>query len=235
MTAAEIVEELRPLGRESYANVIRKHGVSEPVFGVKIEELKRIQKRVGTEYRLALDLYDTGIYDAIYLAGLVADDAKMTRANLRGWVKKATSAPVAEYTIPWVAAGSRYGWELAREWIDSDKELPATAGWATLGSLVGVTADEALDLAGLEALLGRVAETIHDQPNRVRYTMNAFVIAVGCYVKPLTAAALTTAKAVGAVSVDVGETACRVPAAADYIRKVEARGTLGKKRKTAKC
>jgi 3-methyladenine DNA glycosylase AlkD len=235
MTAAEIVEELRPLGRESYANTIRKHGVREPVFGVKIEDLKKIQKRIKTDYRLALDLYDTGIYDAMYLAGLVADDAKMTKTDLRGWVKKATCAALAEYTIAWVAAGSPHGRELALEWIESEQETAATAGWATLASLVGITGDEDLDIAGLEKLLERVAKTIHDRPNRVRYSMNSFVIAVGCSVKPLTAAALTTAKAMGAVSVDMGETSCRVPAAADYIRKVEARGTLGKKRKTAKC
>jgi len=37
------------------------------------------------------------------------------------------------------------------------------------------------------------------------------------------------------VEVDMGETACKVPLAADYIRKAQARGSMGKKRKTAKC
>mgnify|MGYP003597832125 CR=1 FL=1 len=69
----------------------------------------------------------------------------------------------------------------------------------------------------------------------IRYAMNSFVIAAGSYVAPLTAAALKAAKAMGPVSVDMGETSCKVPAAADYIRKVEARGALGKKRKSAKC
>lgn len=235
MTASDILADLKAHGSESYAKIVRRHGVADPVYGVKIEHLKTIHKRVGTDYRLALDLYATGVYDAMYLAGLVADDAKMTKKDLRGWVKSATCVPLAEYTIAWVAAGSPHGWELAREWIESPKELPATAGWATLASLVGITPDEALDLAELEKLLGRVAGTLHDQPNRVRYSMNAFVVSVGCYVKPLTAAALKTAKAVGPVTVDMGETACVVPAAADYIRKVEARGTIGMKRKTAKC
>lgn len=235
MTAAEIVEELRALGSEGYVRVIRKHGVVDPVFGVKIEDMKKIVKRVGTDYRLALDLYATGIYDAMYLAGLVADDAKMTKKDLRTWVKTATCSPIVEYTVAWVAAGSPHGWELAREWIESPKEIVATAGWATLASLVGITPDEDLDLAELEKLLARVGDTIHDQPNRVRYAMNCFVIAAGCHVAPLTAAAFKAAKAMGAVSVDVGETSCKVPAAADYIRKVEARGTLGKKRKSAKC
>ena len=44
-----------------------------------------------------------------------------------------------------------------------------------------------------------------------------------------------TAEKIGTVSVDMGETACQVPFAPDYIRKIEKRGTIGKKRKSAKC
>ena len=81
-TAAMIVKELEPLGLASIKKVLRNHGAQEPVFGVKIEELKKFQKSIKTNYQLALDLYDTGIYDAMYLAGLVADDARMTKADL---------------------------------------------------------------------------------------------------------------------------------------------------------
>ncbi len=75
MTAKAILEELRPLGSENYKRILLNHGVKEPCFGVKIEELKKIQKRIKKDYKLALDLYDTGVYDAMYLAGLIADDA----------------------------------------------------------------------------------------------------------------------------------------------------------------
>jgi hypothetical protein len=65
--------------------------------------------------------------------------------------------------------------------------------------------------------------------------MNAFVIAVGSYVTPLTAKAKEVAEKIGKVSVDMGGTACKVPLATAYIKKVEDRGSLGKKRKSARC
>lgn len=235
MTAAEILSELKTLGRDSYKKVLLNHGVAEPVFGVKIEEMKRIQKRVKKDYRLALDLYDTGVYDAMYLAGLIADDEKMTKKDLEGWVAKASSDALAQFTVAWVAAESPHGWELALKWIDSSKEGTATAGWSTLGGLVAIKDDAGLDLAELKRLLQRVQKTIHDAPNRVRYVMNSFVICVGSYVKPLSELALQTAAKIGPVSVDMGNTACKVPSAVEYIRKVEKRGTIGKKRKTVKC
>ena len=61
------------------------------------------------------------------------------------------------------------------------------------------------------------------------------VIAVGSYVRDLTDLALRTATNLGTVTVDMGETECKVPSASEYIRKVRLRGAIGKKRKTAKC
>jgi 3-methyladenine DNA glycosylase AlkD len=235
MTADEIVEQLRPLGTDGYKKVLQKHGVPEPCFGVKIEDLKKFQKRIKKDYRLALELYESGIYDAMYLAGLIADDAQMTKKDLRHWVEKATCSMLSEYTVAWVAAESRHGRELALEWIDSKKENVAACGWATLSGLVAIKDDSELDLAELKQLLQRVQQTIHQQPNRVRYGMNGFVIAVGSYVTALTDAALKTAAQIGQVSVDMGDTACKVPSAAEYIQKVQKRGAIGKKRKTTRC
>ena len=64
---------------------------------------------------------------------------------------------------------------------------------------------------------------------------SSFVIAVGAYVKPLLKQAKQAAKKIGTVTVDMGDTACKVPVAADSIQKIEGMGRVGKKRKTIKC
>jgi hypothetical protein len=234
-TAKDVVEELRPLGSEDYRKVLRNHGIPDPMFGVKVEDLKTVQKRVKKDYHLALDLYDTGIYDARYLAGLIADESKMTELDLRHWLATANCVALCQYTIPWVAAETGHGRELALEWIDAADENAATAGWSTLGSLVSITDDADFDPDELRGLLARVRASIHAQPNRARYAMNGFVIAAGSHVKALTALAIRTGKAIGSVEVDMGKTACQVPFAPDYIQKVEQRGAIGKKRKSARC
>ena len=235
MTAIQIVNELKPLGAASYKKILRNHGIPEPLLGVKIEHLKRLQKQIKKDYRLALDLYDTGIYDARYLAGLVADESKMTRKDLQRWVETANCAPLCEYTVAGVAADSRFGRELAIEWIDSPKEQVAAAGWSTLSGLVATRDDAGLDIPELKRLLQRVEKEIHHERNTVRYAMNSFVIAVGSCVKSLTDIAVETAKKIGTVEVNMGDTACKVPFAPDYIRKVQDRGTIGKKRRSARC
>lgn len=235
MTAAEIVRELIPLGRESIKKVLLKHGINEPLLGVKIEDLKKIQKRIKKDYQLALDLYETGIYDAMYLAGLIADEQKMTKKDLQRWVDTATSDPLCGWTVAWVAAESPHGWELALKWIDSKKEKVAVAGWSTLSSLVGITNDSELDLKKLKQLMQRVQKTISTERNGVRSAMNGLMIAVGTYVAALSDCALETSQKIGLVSVDVGDTSCKVPYAPDSIQKAKGKGLIGKKRKTAKC
>lgn len=235
MTAQQILDEIKPLGSDSYKRVIFNHGVKEPCYGVKISDLQKIVKRVKKDYQLALDLYDTGVYDAMYLAGLIADDEKMTRQNLEHWVENAYCQGLAGSTVAWVASGSLHGWEVGQEWIDSDRPLTAVAGWATLGSLVSIREDAKLDLDALNRLLQRVKAEIQQSPDLVRYQMNSFVIALGSYVIPLTDTAIQTAKEIGPVMANLGNNDCQVPFAPDYILKVQTRGTIGKKRKTAKC
>lgn len=235
MTVNEVLRELKSLGSPATKKVLMNHGAPEPLFGVKIGDLKKLQKRLKTNYQLALDLYDTGNGDAMYLAGLIADDAQMTKKDLEHWVKQATWHLISGTTVPSVAAQGRFGHELALKWMTSKKEPIAVAGWATYSLLIAIKPNQEFDPSELQALLKQVRETIHKQPNYVRYVMNGFVISVGAYLPELTETAIQTAEAIGVVSVDTGKTACKVPDAAEYIRKVQAHGTLGKKRKSAKC
>jgi 3-methyladenine DNA glycosylase AlkD len=235
MTYEEVMEQLEKYGNDQTKKVLIKHGAKEPFFGGKVGDMKPIVKKIKKDYKLALKLYDTGNSDAMYFAGLIADENLMTKKDLQKWVKNAYWYMLSEYTVPWITAESNHGFELALEWIDSDKEMIAAAGWATLSNLVSIKDDEELDLKMLKKLLKRIEKDLQNSKNRVRHTMNGFVIALGCYVEALTNEAIKTADKVGKVNVDMGGTACKVPAAREYIEKVSAKDRIGKKRKMARC
>lgn len=235
LTLDDVMADLQAHGSEQTKKVLARHGAREPFFGVKVEHLKTIVKKVKKDHALALALYDTGNSDAMYLAALISDPAKFTKAQLNRWVKAAYWHYLSCYTVAWAAAESRFGRELALEWMESKKEQIAAAGWSTYSSLLSIKPDEELDHDEIVELLERVEEGIHAAPNRVKYAMNNFVIMVGTYVPDLTAKAKATAKAVGKVAVDVGDTDCKVPDASAYIDKMIAAGRQGKKRASAMC
>jgi len=235
MTTEQVMKELEKKGSESIRKIFKNHGGTGPMYGVKIADLKVIQKKVKKDHELAMGLYATGNYDAMYLAGLIADESKMSKKDIQQWAERSNSKGISEYTVAWVAAESDFGWELGIKWIDSPQENIASAGWNTLSGVIAMKADNELDIALIKKLLQRIVKEIHSAPNRVRYTMNGFVIGVGAYIKELTKEAIEISKKIGGVYVDMGGTACKVPSSADYIKKIEARGSIGKKKKTVKC
>lgn len=230
-----VMKELESYGHEGTKKTLMKHGAKEPFFGVKVQDLKKILKKTKKNHALSLELYKTNNSDAMYLAGLMADENKITKTQLQAWVKKAYWSYLSEYTVPWVAAETPYGFELGLEWIKSPKENIASAGWATLAYYASVRPDEDLDLKQYKALLKTVEKNITAADNRVKYTMNGFVIAVGSYIKDLTTEASKTAAKIGIVKVEMNGTACKVPLASQYITKVIDKNKVGAKRKTARC
>ncbi len=235
MNVPEIMARLQAMGSESIKKILLKHGVKEPFFGVKIEHLKPIQKSIKKDYQLAKDLYATGNADAMYLAGLIADDEKMTRDDLQTWVDQAVSKNISEYTVPWVAAGSPHGFELATEWINSGKEHIAASGWATLANIVSLKPDNELELDTLKGLLSHIQQTINAAADRVRYHMNMYIICVGSYVAPLFDEAIAIANSIGTITIGNNGTACKVPAAVEHINKAKTKNPLAVKKKTVKC
>lgn len=236
-TAASVMAGLKKKGSEKMRKMYARHGMAtERVFGVSVADLKIIAKTIKGQQALACELYETGNLDAMYLAGMVADGSQMSSKQLNGWAEGAANLQmISEYTVAWVAVENPDARELAIRWIKSKKERMACSGWCTYAGLVAIKPDGELDVAEIEGLLGTIAKEIKGAQNRVRYTMNNFVIAVGTYVKPLLKQAKACARQIGAVSVDLGDTACEIRPAAAHIEKMEASGRVGKKRKTIRC
>ncbi len=231
------MSELKKKGKEQTRKIYARHGMSpERIYGVSVADLKVIAKTIKGQQELACELYETGNMDAMYLAGMVANGSRLSKPQLNKWAKSASGLQmISEYTVPWLAVEHPMARELALDWMNSKDEHIAASGWCTYAGLLSIRPDEDLDMQEIKDLLSRVLKQIDGAPNRVKMNMNSFVIAVGTYVEPLLKEAKAAAKQLGAVKVDVGDTACKVPLAAAYIEKNEKAGKVGKKRKTLRC
>lgn len=232
-----ILTDLKKKGSEKTRMIYGRHGnAADRCFGVSVADLKGIAKTIKGQQDLACKLYESGKLEAMYLAGMVAHGSQMTRKQLQAWVEGASGmVMVSEFTVPWVTLENSLARDLAVEWMKSKQEHIAASGWCTYTGLLATKEDEALDLPEVEKLLETVVKKIHGAQNRVRSSMNAFVIAAGSYVKPLLKQAKASAKQIGAVSVEMEGTACKVRLASECIAKVEAAGRVGKKKKTMRC
>lgn len=232
---ASVMAELEALGTEQTRKTYRNHGAREPPFGVTLRDMKPLAKTIKKDHALAMELYATGNYDAQTLAGIVAEPDKMTASDFERWMETANCRATTDYVVAVTLAETDFAEELADRWIDSGDENYQSAGWNCYCRLLSSRPDKQFDRGKLGKMLRRVVRDIHGQSNWVKYAMNNFVISVGVSYLPLHEEAMEAALKIGAVSVDHGNTSCKTPLAADYIRKAEEKQRLGFKRRHARC
>lgn len=230
-----VMAELDKMGNERLKKNYIGQGAHEPLFGVATGAMKPLAKQYRNQQDLAEALYATGNYDAMYLAGMIADVERMTAADFDRWMEGAYFYMLSDYVVAVTLAEADCAEEVADRWIASGKELYISAGYSCYCWLLGNRKDEVFDREKLQDMLRRVVKTIHDQPDRAKYAMNNFVMTVGMSYLPLHEEALAAAQAMGAVEVFRGKSRCSVPMAAAEIQKVADKGRVGFKRKSVRC
>lgn len=217
MTKTEAMKQLEAFGTEQNRKVYARHGVKPPAFGVSFANLRALGKKIGLDTKLALELWVTGNHDARVLATIVADPKEMSSAQLDAWAKDLSNYVLCD-ALSGVAAKSPHARAKLEKWDASKNEWIGRAGWTLLAHLA--MEDHALPDAFFEERLETIERDIHRQKNYTRYGMNAALIAIGGRGGALMKRALAAAKAIGTVEVDHGETGCKTPDAAPYIRKI---------------
>ncbi|HEX3031728.1 MAG TPA: DNA alkylation repair protein [Bacillota bacterium] len=235
MELKAIMEELKSLGTERTKKLYMSNGAREPVFGVSISAMKPIFKQVKFNQPLAEQLYATGNYDAMYLAGMIAEPKKMSPADFDRWIEGAYFYMISDYIVAVTLAETDIAFAVADRWIDSGKELTMSAGWSCYEWLLGARKDSEFDKDKLLAMLYRVRDSIHHQPDRTKYAMNNFIMAVGTSFLPLHEEAKGIAQEMGRVEIVKAKKVCQTNDAAAYIQNAADKGKIGFKRKHVRC
>jgi len=235
MELKDIMDELKSLGTARTKKIYISNGAREPVFGTSISAMKPIFNKIKHSQSLAEQLYATGNYDAMYLAGMIAEPKKMTEEDFDHWIEGAYFFMISDFIVAVTLAETDIAFTVADRWIDSGKELTMSAGWGCYEWLLGSRKDSEFNKDKLFAMLNTVRDTIHDQPNRTKYAMNNFIMAVGISYLPLHEEAKKIAREVGKVDIFMGQTCCQTIVAIESIQNAIDKGKIGFKRKHVRC
>lgn len=227
MTKDEVMAYLEAHRNAAVKRIYTSHGAIEPLFGVKLGDLKTLKKKIKTDHRLALELYQTGNSDAMYLAGLIEDPEQVTARQMEEWIKTANWDMLSDRCVAAVAAKTPFAFELARRWVASSNESTVCAGYGIYCILFSVLDDREIDFDEVRRLLDEMTGKIHDQTLRVQNGMKNFLINAGIYIKPLHDVALVAAEKIGAIEPAIVKNSCNIQTAVDYIKKYEEKGKIG--------
>ncbi len=221
MELKEVMKQLEAMGAAQNRKVYARHGVPpDKMFGVSYANLYALQKKIKVDQALADQLWASGNHDAQVLATLVSDPAAMSDKQAEAWVKAMDNYAVMGMFVRFFIK-SPLARKKAEKWNGSKDEFVGAGGWGLI-ALLALNEKELPD-AWFEEYLKIIEADIHNRKNRVRYEMNGALIAIGCRNDNLEKKALTVAAKVGKVDVDHGETNCKTPDAAEYIKKVRFR------------
>ena len=206
------------MGTEQTRKTYARHGV-EDALGVLYSDFYKLAKEIKVDHELAVELWESGYFDARVVAGMVADPEKFNASTANTWMRQVRNKGLL-VVLSDLFAKSTVGRQQWPKWMKAKGEwIPATA-WGMVGSMlrdgVTLTKKEARDLSST------IEKNIHKSANRVKYSMNNALIALGTYVPGFEQDAIRIARRIGQVEVDHGLTDCKTPLAAPYIRKAAA-------------
>ena len=219
MTKIEVLKELRANGSAQTRKTYRRHGIRGEMFGVSYAVLGKLKKKIKLDQSLAEELWATANQDARALATMIADPNTIGVRTLDAWAKDLDNRGLAG-ALSNVAAEAPSARGRMEKWTVSRDEMTACAGWHTLASIA--REDDALPDSYFVNYLETIESKIHTSKNWVKYAMNNALINIGVRNAALEKKAIATAKRMGPVEVDHGETGCKTPDATAYIKKTVA-------------
>lgn len=232
MNYNDIMQKLQEVGTEQTTRIYRNHGADLDLYGVSMAELKKIAKKVKTNHEIGIALLNSKNVDAIYLARWIVDPFKISIQELEKILLETEYYMLIENAIPYIAGSNKdLAFECIEKWISSEQFTFRQAAYSLYSYMVTSIPNKELNVNEIKQILLYIEENIHNEQNRVRYAMNNFLIAVGGSIPELTTLAKNVAEKIGEVHVLMGKTACKVPYAPDYIKKIKKMGKIGVKRK----
>jgi len=216
MTDVEVLSELESLGSEQTRKIYRRHGVTGKQFGVSFAALGKLQKKLKGDHQLAQKLWASDIHDAQILATMIADPAQMTAMEIDSWARSLKNYVLTD-ALSGLVSKTLFALDKAERWTKAKDEWLCSAGWQILNWLA--QRDTSLPDDLFLSYLVTIQTDIHKAKNRVRHAMNGALIGIGVRNTKMEKKALAVAAEIGKVEVDHGDTGCKTPDAASYIRK----------------
>lgn len=232
MTYEEVMNELKTLGTEQSRKIYLRHGADLPMFGVSIANIKKLAKKNKNNHDLGVQLFNSSNIDAIYLSQYILDVSLLTIDDLERIAMSTHYYMILDNVIANLAAKNKeIAFTCLRKWIQHDDHRFRQIAYSLYTLILLSYDNELIDSSDVFNRVKHVRETIHSEENRVRYSMNSFLIQAAVTFPEFTKPFKDLAKEIGKVNVHMGETSCKVPDAYTYIEKIEKMGNIGKKRK----
>ncbi|MBM3496605.1 MAG: DNA alkylation repair protein, partial [Armatimonadetes bacterium] len=168
---ASLLAEVRAMGSERNRAGMARYGINvSNAFGVSVNDLRRIARRIGTDHALARALWATTNHEARLLACFVDDPCAVTARQMEAWARDFDSWDVCDQATTSLFDRTAHAWSKAVVWAGRNEAWVKRGGFSLMAGLA--THDKAApdrDFAKLFPLIERGA---FDDRNFVKKAVN---------------------------------------------------------------
>ncbi len=131
-----VLARLAELGEPRNVEGLARYGiVAKKAFGVPVGVLQAEAMRLGRDHDLALELWESGWYEARLLAAFVDEPERVTLAQMNAWAKDFDNWGVCDTVCLHLFDRSKLAYGRIAPWAKRREEFVKRAGFALLASL----------------------------------------------------------------------------------------------------
>lgn len=136
VTADSVVAWLKRRGSAPNRAGMARYGLpTTNTFGVSMATMQPEAKRIGTNHRLALALWQSGWYEARIMSAFLGDPAQLTLAQMEAWCRDFDNWGTTDTVCFKLFDQSPHRWKKMAQWVTRRKEFEKRAGFVMIACL----------------------------------------------------------------------------------------------------
>jgi 3-methyladenine DNA glycosylase AlkD len=195
--AKEAIKKLRSYSSRDNIAGMERFGISTAnTLGVPIPRIRGIAKDIGTDHRIALELWNSGIHEARILASMVDNPDMVTGKQMDKWAGEFDSWDICDQCCGNLFSRTRLAYEKAQEWSKREEEYVKRAGFALMAAIT--VHDKKRRDDDFVKLLAFIERESTDERNFVKKAVNWALRQIGKRNKILNKQAIAAARRISA-------------------------------------
>jgi 3-methyladenine DNA glycosylase AlkD len=135
-TVEEVLEQLSAKAKSDQLEGMSRFGiVGDQRMGVSVPDMRKIAKDIGKDHQLALELWDTGIPEAMIVAGMVAEPDKLTETQMEDWVVDINSWDICDQVCMNLFEKTPLAEKKIYDWSEREEEFVKRTAYALIACL----------------------------------------------------------------------------------------------------
>jgi 3-methyladenine DNA glycosylase AlkD len=131
-----IVLTLKRLGSKAGRDGMARFAIpSHNAFGVSVGDIRKVAKQLGRDHDLALELWETGLYEPRMLACFVDDPEQVTPTQMDRWCRDFDSWAICDTACFHLFDRTPHAWRKVEQWARRKDEFVKRAAFALLASI----------------------------------------------------------------------------------------------------